>query len=504
MTARRLSYLAVFLLAFVLRLLVPLTSRGLVGNYSYDAGVYYSAGAALVQGRLPYRDFTLVHPPGVALATAPAAWIGRLTSDRTGFALATLEFTALGAASAVLVGVVAGGLGIGRRAATAGALFYAMWFFSVRNEYLSRLEPLGNFLMLCGLVGYVGIGGRHSRRSAVVCGAGLGAATAVKTWYAAPLAVVLCFLVARRRPGDAGRAVLGAVGALVLICGPFFALAPSSMWRMVVSDQLGRDQANPFRALVTLQRLPSGVSWPAAYLLVAALLIAVGVLLAAAWRAPAVRLPAALLAVGGAVLFAAPSWFFSYLNYLTPAVALCVATGVAAVGVVRRETRSVPAGLSVVAGATVVVLALVVPATWLWYGRGEARASLPTGQLAAAAADVRCVMSDSPMALIGLNALNRGLANDCPNWIDVTGRTYASDMDVRGPDGRRVPRAANPRWQHALRDYLLAGDAVIIMRAGDVGIGPTTWDAIVAGGVLARDGAHVIYRVEHVSAGSTA
>ena len=494
--AGRVFYLVLFSVAFALRLLVPLTSRGLVGNYSYDASVYYSAGAALVHGRLPYRDFILLHPPGVVLAAAPAAWIGRLTTDHTGFALAVLEFTALGAASAVLVARVARGLGAGWRAAIAGGLFYAMWFPSVRNEYLSRLEPLGNLLMLCGLVGYVGIGGRHSRRSAVLCGAALGAATSVKIWYAVPLAVVLCFLVARRRPGDAGRAVLGAVAAVVLICGPFFALAPSSMWRMVIFEQLGREQANPLRALVMLQRVPTGLSWQAAYLLDAALLVAVGVLLVAAWRAPVVRLPAALLLATGAVLLSAPSWFFSYLNYLTPAAALCVATGAAALGVARRETRRPFAPACAVAGALVVVLALVVPATRLWYGPDKTRASLPSRQLTSAVANVRCVMSDSPMALIGLNALDRTLAKGCPNWIDVTGRTYASDMDVRGQDGRRLSRITNPRWQGALRDYLLSGDAVIIMRARDAGISPTTWDAILGGGVLATDGTHVIYRVQ--------
>ena len=105
-------------------------------------------------------------------------------------------------------------------------------------------------------------------------------------------------------------------------------------------------------------------------------------------------------------------------------------------------------------------------------------------------------MSDSPMALIGLNALDRNLANGCPNWIDVTGRTYASDMAVRDQDGRRVPRMDNARWQRALREYLLSGDAVIIMRAKDAGISPGTWDAIVGGGILATDGMHVVYGVQ--------
>ena len=496
--AHRLSYVVVFAVAFGLRLLVPLTSRGLVGNYSYDASVYYSAGAALVHGRVPYRDFILLHPPGAMVAAAPAAWIGRLTSDHTGFALATLVFTIFGAASAVLVVVVARGLGAGLRAATVGGLFYAMWFPSVRNEYLSRLEPLGNFLLLCGLVGYVGIGGRHSRRSAMLCGVGLGAATSVKIWYAAPLAVVLCFLVARRRLGDAGWAVVGAVAAAVLTCGPFFALAPEAMWRMIVSNHLGRAQANPVRALVMLQQLPPTVSWQAAYLLDVVLLVCVGVLVLAARRAPTVRLPAALLLANAAVLMAGPSWFFSYFDYLTPAAALCVATVAGAIGVARRETGTLAVRAWAIAGAMVVVLALVIPARRLWYGHDRARASLsvPSRQLTAAVADLPCVMSDSPMALIGLNALSRNLANGCPNWIDVTGRTYASDMNVRGENGRRLSRSANPRWQQALRDYLLSGDAVIIVRAEDAGIGPSTWHAIIGGGILAADGPYFIFRVE--------
>jgi alpha-1,2-mannosyltransferase len=491
-----LSCVVVLCVAFVLRLLVPLTNGGLVGNYSYDASVYYSAGAALVRGRVPYRDFILLHPPGVALATAPAAIIGRLTSDRTGFALAMLLFTALGAACAVLVVLVARRLGVGWRAAVAGGLFYAMWFPSVRNEYLSRLEPLGNFLLLCGLVAYAGIGDRHSKRSAVLCGVALGAAASVKIWYAVPLAVLLCFLVARRRLGDAGRAVLGAVAGVALICGAFLALAPSSMWRMVVSDQLGREPANPVRALVTFQRIPTGMSREAAYLLAATLAVIIALLLVAAWRAPAVRLPAALMLASCGLLVATPSWFFSYLDFLSPAAALCVATGAAALGGVRHDPGRLFPRAGAVAGATVVVLALVIPAARLWYGRDRARASLPSRQVRLAVTNARCIMSDSPMALIGLNALDRGLANGCPNWIDVTGRTYASDMNVRDQEGKRVSRIDNARWQQALRDYLLAGDAVIIMRAKDAGISLTTWDAILGDGILATDGTHVIYAVK--------
>jgi hypothetical protein len=485
----------VFAVAFGTRLLVPLTSHGLVGNYSYDASVYYSSAAALIHGRAPYRDFILLHPPGITLALAPAAAIGRITTDRTGFAIAAVAFMVLGAVTAALVVVVARRLGAGWWAATVGGLFYALWLPSVRAEYLSRLEPLGNFLLLCGLLAYTDIGGHRTKHAAVLCGFALGAATAVKVWYAVPLAVVLGFLAARNRLHDAVRAGVGATAAVVLICGPFFALAPSAMWRMVVTAQLGRESSNPLRGVITLHRLPEALSWQTAVLIDAAVLTAVAVLLVIAWRTPLVRLPAALLLASAAVLLAAPSWYVNYADFLAPAAALCVATGATAIAAATHATAPAFGRVAAVTGAIVVLVAIVAPAERMWFGRSRPGAAPPSRELASAVSDVRCVVSDSPMALIGLNALDRGLAGGCPNWIDVTGRTYASDMDVRGDDGRRVSRAANPRWQRVLRNYLLSGDALIMIRADTAGVSAATWDAIRRGGTLASDGTHVVYRV---------
>jgi hypothetical protein len=105
-------------------------------------------------------------------------------------------------------------------------------------------------------------------------------------------------------------------------------------------------------------------------------------------------------------------------------------------------------------------------------------------------------MSDSPMALIALNLLDRNLANGCREWVDVTGRTYASDMKIRGPDGRPMPRVANLRWQRALADYLRSGQAVIITRRNDAGISKSTFDSIRSGGIVATAGSNVIYAVQ--------
>jgi hypothetical protein len=139
----------------------------------------------------------------------------------------------------------------------------------------------------------------------------------------------------------------------------------------------------------------------------------------------------------------------------------------------------------------VVLLVLVGSAEALWYRPGKTIS--PPRALAPRLAKVRCVMSDSPMPLIRLNVLDRNLANGCRDWVDVTGRTYAPDMNVRGPDGKPVPRVENGPWQRALADYLGSGQAVIVGRGNGSGMSGATFDAIRGSGVLATAGADVIY-----------
>jgi alpha-1,2-mannosyltransferase len=94
-------------LAFALRLSAVLHGGGPKGFFGrYDDGVYYSGAVALLSGRMPYRDFVLLHPPGVLLASAPFAEIGRLTHDSTGLASARVAWMGIGALIAVLIMVV--------------------------------------------------------------------------------------------------------------------------------------------------------------------------------------------------------------------------------------------------------------------------------------------------------------------------------------------------------------------------------------------------------------
>ena len=116
---------AVAATAFAVRLLMVLHGAGLGGMLSYDDGVYYSAATSLSWGRLPYRDFLLLHPPGIVVALAPFAAFGRLTSDLLGFEVARVGWMLIGALNAGLVVVAARRFGL--VAAGAAGLFYALW-----------------------------------------------------------------------------------------------------------------------------------------------------------------------------------------------------------------------------------------------------------------------------------------------------------------------------------------------------------------------------------------
>jgi alpha-1,2-mannosyltransferase len=483
--------IAVFALALLARLGVVVASGGFGGDYGYDAGVYYAAGDALIHGRLPYRDFVLLHPPGLMLALAPFAWLGRVTTDHAGFVAASVAFSALGAVNAVLVVRVARRMGVASWPALFGGGFYALWYGAIRAEYLPRLEPLGNFLLLVALLALLAAAGSGRGWLAVAGGFCLGAAASVKIWWAAPVLLVLAwqFVGDRRWP----RVVLpaaGAAGALALINGPFWLLSRGQLWQMVVVQQLGRtrDQNSAPSRLVQLTGLNYlALPRPAE---LAFLVIVAGVALAVcwlAWHTTGARLAVLLVLLQGAVLVAAPSWFSFYTDYAAPAAALTLGAGIGALSARRAASRHIwwdRYGWLPVAVAAVETVLLVIT------GRSNVVAPFPRASLARAVTSTPCLMSDSAMALIQLNALSPGLAHGCQNWVDVTGKTYGPDK-ARSPT---IPRRANAKWQDDVRTYLLSGDAVILVRVDGTGLSRATLAAIRQGGVLAAADGYTIYR----------
>ena len=92
----------------------------------------------------------MLHPPGVTLALAPSAALSYLTSDATAFAGARMGMMVLGATNAVLVMRLL--CPVGLMAATAGGLFYGLYYPAALVERKTLLEGFANFCLLVSLL----------------------------------------------------------------------------------------------------------------------------------------------------------------------------------------------------------------------------------------------------------------------------------------------------------------------------------------------------------------
>ena len=479
----------VFVLAVGARLAVILRHGTLHGNYGYDSGVYFAAGDALLHGRFPYRDFILIHPPVVALVLAPFAALTRVVSDEAAFTTTILAFTVLGGINAVLVLRVVRRMGLGLRCAAVAGLFYALWFGSIGSEYLIKLEPLGNLLFLLGLLAALRAVAQRSPGWTVLAGAAAGASVSVKIWWIVPVVALIVWMGWRTRSRRAtGQLLAGAVGVSLLIDGPFFVISPRAMWSSVVLDQVSRQSSSlsplsRLTGLSTVTRVTGHLHHRGEAVVSLVLLVVVWWVVRRAWLVPSARPVVLLFAVQGVVLLVSPSWFAYYADFI--AVSAAIVVGAAARPVVRACRYPIPG-----AGWTVTVVAAALTVSGLVVGRVGVAPFHGAAVLARGAGTVRCVMTDSPMAQIELDALSRSFADGCPNWVDVTGRTYGADRSSQ-------PRTRNPRWQRDAAAYLRSGGAVIIIRAHNTGLTAATYRVIHRDGVLSSAGGYTLYRVRH-------
>lgn len=462
---------------FAARYLLLTRGGGLLGNTGYDDGVYYAAADALVHGRLPYRDFLLIQPPGILLALAPFAWLGSLVTDPTGVAAARLTFVALGAGNAVLVAAVVRRYGF--VAAAVGGGMYAVFLPAVYAERSTLLEPLGTFLVLIGLL-LLGRAPAPGRRAALWAGIALGLAATVKIWFIVPVLVLAAFAGRHRL-----RYAVGAGTGLAVVYLPFLVAAPSATVRQIVLDQLGRPRT-PTGLIGRLAAIvgaphghaPAALRWMSSPTFAAVLLLAAAALALLAWLVPDARRYVVLLVADTVVLLAGPSWFPHYTALTAPLLA--IVTGIGLARATRRLWR--PARLLAAAAVLLVVLGSG------WGGlRSTVTKPFPAAALTPAAAAVRgCVASDDPFALAALNVLSRDYARGCTVWPDVTGWTYDRDA-LRDSSGTPVPRAKNAQWQRHLLTYLTPADAFLRHRGG-TGASKATKAVIATHPVLAQSG----------------
>jgi len=495
-TVRKLlPYAAVFVVAFGVRLAIPLMGGGLTGLNGYDAGVYYSAADALTHGLLPYRDFALVHPPLIAFLLTPFALLGRLTTDSTGFAAGSLAFMALGALNATLVVAVARRWGCRMRAAVTAGLVYGLCYAAINAEYLTRLEPPGNTLLLLALLALAPVAAGSVRpRHPLLAGLALGAAISVKIWWIVPVLVLFLVtaVVVRRLPRSwtiSGWMALGGVLSATAINIVPFAADPRGMIQLVITQQVGRIRTHPslFLRLAHLLGMGGTSNAPTTRLVEATVIVMLVILAWTAVRAlrtPLGRVVVPLLAVQTAVILASPSWFPFYGDYTAVALVLTVAAGIQAPRRVRARRGLAPFA-PWLAAAAIVVLGMTAVVT---EGAHSVRPLNGLAQLTAATADVPCVMAWTPQALIATNSLDRSFAHGCHNWVDVMGLHLgnhdATDFAALRSHGRT--------WDQVLAQYFGSGQAAIVVSPG--GTPAIVDDLFRTDHVLARDDALTVYR----------
>jgi hypothetical protein len=315
LTPRLRPYASVFCAAFAVRVILAAFPGMLLGPGSYDEGVYYTAGRLLWQGMLPYRDYTLVHPPAIVWLSAPGAAIGAATSDWAALLAARVLSMVSGAACAAAVVWLCRRWG--RRPALAAGYAYALWLPQVFTDQHLMLEVPINAALIAAMIMADRFAELPRARLALGIGVALGFALSVKLWAAGPALVLLVFVGSRGGWRRAAGVVGGAAISFGTMAAPIMAADVAGAFRQVVLAQMHR-QPGWWTLRHQLDRFgPSGVA-----LLVVACAAVLGWLVMKAKAAPARQfIEYCWAGIGLSVLaqiVAAPSWFIHYLALMTP------------------------------------------------------------------------------------------------------------------------------------------------------------------------------------------
>ncbi len=474
-----------FLLTVIVRLVPMLRGGGLRGYGSYDDSVYYASAVGLVHGRLPYRDFLLLQPPGIVLLLAPFAALGRLVGEADGMALARLAWMITGGLTAV--GIVVLLLPLGRIAAGTGAAVYALSWPAALVERVTDLEAPQNLALVAALLLLRPKAGVRSTRArttfALIAGLLLGLSTGVKIWGILSVVVLAGWLVISRRFRDLTAMVAGVVVAAGAVYLPFFLASPRQMWQMVVLDQLGRRRLGT--GLQRLEVLTGTTQLAQGHRQLLIVGAAVAVMIAAVilgWLVRGLRPVVVIYAVHAAALLLAPPVFVHYGALVAVPTAMLIG---AAVAVLARTIASI--GPAVARRALTAVLAAVIVAALVTLAYPQAKAKKETAMPARIARTVRhaagCVTFDTPSPALAIGVVGRNLARGCPLVVDLGGASYQPALATR------TARAHDRAWQPYAVTYLGSGSIAIIDRfSAGFGFSPATAGTIARWPLLARHG----------------
>ena len=447
------------LIAIAVRAYPWIRAHTLLGVMEYDDGVYYGASRLLLHGMLPYRDFTIVHPPVTAVLLLPFASIGAVFGDSVGMASARAGLVVVAVTNLFLVYRLALRLPARedrrRFAAVAAAALYAVMPDAVIAEQTVLLEPLVNLgclLAISVLVKAVPV----TRNRAFVAGVLIAAAIGIKLFAGVYVIAVCLWLVLRRQPRLVPSFALGLAGGGAVFFLPFGLVAPKAFWHDVVVTQLSRP----------LDATANGASRVVGMTGLRLVPLAVGLLLltllagsAFVWtrRQPASPLTVWLLVgvLGGIAFAQSPSYFPHYGAFLAPSMALVGSRFAAGVSTRRWIARANGAALVGVLAAFAIG---AVAADLRWHGQPDllrAGGLVPTGS---------CVYYDTVSRAIAADVF-RAPSRRCPAWID--GRGVALTWNTNWPADRNFYPAgflADDRWQRETVGQLKQADWLLLRR----------------------------------------
>lgn len=219
----------------------------------YDSGTYLASSINLVNGVMPYRDFTFVQPPGIALILSPIAFLGKFIGSHDAFFVARVLSALVCAANVALLAWLLRARG--RIAMIIGGLGLGLLPIGTYETAGIKLEP---YCLIFLLLGAIVVLSEHdsqqpiSRRRLIIGGLLFGVAALVKIFAFLPFIGMVIALY----PGNRRRVVdfvwAAGVGFAVPAL-PFFIASPGGFTSQVLIQQLFR-KSSAGETLSVIQR----------------------------------------------------------------------------------------------------------------------------------------------------------------------------------------------------------------------------------------------------------
>jgi alpha-1,2-mannosyltransferase len=445
--------------ALVLRAWLLSRPGHLLGVTEADDGVMFGTALRLVNGVLPYRDFSDVQPPGSFLLLVPAAMVAKVTGSAWGLAIARMFTVAADTACVVLIGLLVRRRGMATVVMACG--IYAVYPDALDASHTFLLEPWLNLFCLLGAVAvFDGDEFTVRRRRLALGGAAFGFAAAIKLWAFAPLVILAVLLLCGSRRRRTIPLAAGAVAGFGIPSLPFWLLAPGAFVSGVFTGQYVRSGAG--QHALSVPRLADLIGgWAAGSLpdqLTVLVVVALVVFVAVGYvvqRPRALDCYAVICCVVVFVMVLLPRLYYShYGSFLGPFLALTVA--LPAGHLASRLGSRLTLCLSAVA---VVLLAVVGVRSVQVLTPVPKGPSVAVGQRLIPAG--ACVLTDVPSYLVAADRF--ATKAGCPDLVDPQGTliamTNGAEMNAPRAVRARVAAVWLAGFEQAEYVWLFSGDA---------------------------------------------